>query len=171
MLAAQSCLLENVSDNDLDPSSGSSQEGSTEQLVKPSVSRRRANLQEVENGYITVSQLLFLFLITTQKNPTLNSIRFVRQRVKEYLVGRSLVSKLQARHDQIKAAVEKGITSAFLTELYQNSRENCVNVLSGDHSFLSGSCFRNLLSFLFLFPLAESPNANHQRYKYKFKIF
>lgn len=168
MLAAQSSLLENISDHDMDPSSGSSQEGSTEHLIKPSVARRRANLQEVENGYITVSQLFFSFLITTQKNTTLNSIWFVWQRVKEYLVGRSLVSKLQARHDQIKAAVEKGITSAFLTELYQNGWENWVNVLCDNHSFLSGSCFRNLLSFLFKFPLAESPNGNHQRYKCKY---
>ncbi|CAG07448.1 unnamed protein product, partial [Tetraodon nigroviridis] len=82
MLAAQSCLLENISDNDLDPSSSSSQDGSTEHLIKPSVARRRTTPNEVENGYIT--------------------------KVKEYLVGRSLVSKLQARHDQIKAAVEKG---------------------------------------------------------------
>lgn len=69
MLAAQSYFLENISDNmDMDPSSGSSQEGSTENLVRPSVARRRANLQEVENGYITVSQLFFFFLLTTQKN-------------------------------------------------------------------------------------------------------
>lgn len=56
MSAAQSSLLENIGDTDLDPGSGSSQEGSTENLlVKPSVARRRANLQEVENVYITVS--------------------------------------------------------------------------------------------------------------------
>lgn len=56
MLAAQTSLLENIADTDLDPGSGSSQEGSTENLlVKPSVARRRANLQEVENVFITVS--------------------------------------------------------------------------------------------------------------------
>lgn len=56
MLAAQSSLLENISDNELDPGSGWSQEGSTESLaLKPSVARRRASLQEVENLYITVS--------------------------------------------------------------------------------------------------------------------
>lgn len=37
------------------------------------------------------------------------------QRVKEYLVGSSLVFKLQAKHDLLRIAVEKGITSAFLT--------------------------------------------------------
>lgn len=59
MLAAQSSLLENIGDTDLDPGSGSSLEGSTENLlVKPSVARRRANFQEIENVYITVSPLL-----------------------------------------------------------------------------------------------------------------
>lgn len=67
MLAAQSYLLENISDNDMDPSSGSSQEGSSEHLIKPSVARRRANLQEVENGYIMVSRLFFFYLITAEK--------------------------------------------------------------------------------------------------------
>ncbi|XP_035512822.1 rho GTPase-activating protein 4a isoform X2 [Morone saxatilis] len=82
MLAAQSSLLEGIGDDDLDPSSGLSQDGSTENLtVKPSVARRRANLQEIENLYFT--------------------------RVKEYLVGSSLVSKLQAKHDLLKVAVEK----------------------------------------------------------------
>lgn len=74
MLAAQSYLLENISDNDMDPSSGSSQEGSTEHLIKPSVARRRANLQEVENGYIIVSHSFFIFSNNHTKNTTLNSI-------------------------------------------------------------------------------------------------
>uniref|UniRef100_A0A669BXU0 Rho GTPase activating protein 4a n=1 Tax=Oreochromis niloticus TaxID=8128 RepID=A0A669BXU0_ORENI len=77
-------LLEGISD-DLEPSS---QEGSTENLtVKPSVTRRRANLQEIEYLYFT--------------------------KVKEYLVGSSLVSKLQAKHDLLKEAVEKGIASSM----------------------------------------------------------
>uniref|UniRef100_A0A3Q3W4N9 F-BAR domain-containing protein n=1 Tax=Mola mola TaxID=94237 RepID=A0A3Q3W4N9_MOLML len=55
-LAAHSSFLENISDNDLDPGSGLSQEGSTENLtLKPSMARRKANLQEVENIYIIVS--------------------------------------------------------------------------------------------------------------------
>lgn len=70
MLAAQSYLLENISDNDMDPSSGSSQEGSSEHLIKPSVARRRANLQEVENGYIMVSRFFFFCLITAEKKNT-----------------------------------------------------------------------------------------------------
>lgn len=55
MLGAQKDLLENISDNDFDHSSGLCDEGSTEHLIKPTVARRRANLQEVENGYIAVS--------------------------------------------------------------------------------------------------------------------
>ncbi|XP_026224081.1 rho GTPase-activating protein 4a [Anabas testudineus] len=88
MSAAQSSLVENISDDDLEPSSGngSFQEGNTEILtVRPSVARRRANLQEIENLYFT--------------------------RVKEYLIGSSLVSKLQAKHDLLKVAVEKAEAS------------------------------------------------------------
>lgn len=62
MSGAQSSLLEGISDNDLDCSSSSSQEGSTENLtLKPSVARRRASLQEIENVYITVSLPFFFF--------------------------------------------------------------------------------------------------------------
>lgn len=49
---------------------------------------------------------------------TLNPSCFVLQKVKEHLVGGSLVSKLQAKHDHLKVAVEKGITSAFHTQRY-----------------------------------------------------
>lgn len=62
MSAAQSSLVENISDDDLEPSSGngSFQEGNTEILtVRPSVARRRANLQEIENLYFTVSLSFF----------------------------------------------------------------------------------------------------------------
>lgn len=53
MSAAQASLLEGIGD-DLEPSS---QEGSTENLtVKPSATRRRANLQEIEYLYFTVSR-------------------------------------------------------------------------------------------------------------------
>ncbi|XP_010795309.1 rho GTPase-activating protein 4-like isoform X2 [Notothenia coriiceps] len=83
MLAAQSSLLENIGDDDLEPSS---QEGSTENLtVKPSVARRRASMQEMETIYFT--------------------------RVKEHLTGSSLISKLQAKHDQLKEAVDKELSS------------------------------------------------------------
>lgn len=53
---------------------------------------------------------------------------FFAQRTKEYLVGSSLVCKLQAKHDQLKAAVENGIASAFsgkqlLTHMPVNSAQ------------------------------------------------
>lgn len=64
MSAAKSSFLENIGDDDLEPGSGSSQEGSTENLtVKPSVARRRASLQDIENLYFTVSPSSSLFLI------------------------------------------------------------------------------------------------------------
>uniref|UniRef100_A0A3B4BGV3 Uncharacterized protein n=1 Tax=Periophthalmus magnuspinnatus TaxID=409849 RepID=A0A3B4BGV3_9GOBI len=63
--------------------------------VRPSVARRKTNLQELENVYFT--------------------------RVKDFLVNSSLVSKLQAKHDLLKVALEKGITSAFLTnKIFKN---------------------------------------------------
>ncbi|KAM9344012.1 rho GTPase-activating protein 4-like isoform 2-T3 [Pholidichthys leucotaenia] len=88
MATAQSSLLEGISDDELEPvgSCVSSQQGSTENLmVKPSITRRRAGLLEVENLYFA--------------------------KVKDYLVGSSLVSKLQAKHDLLKVAVEKAETS------------------------------------------------------------
>ncbi|KAM4737192.1 rho GTPase-activating protein 4a [Anableps anableps] len=88
MSTAKSSLLEGIGDDDLEPSMGCglSQVGSTENLtVKPSIARRRASLLEIENVYFT--------------------------KVKEYLVGSSLVSKLEAKHDLLKVAVEKAEAS------------------------------------------------------------
>ncbi|XP_038866404.1 SLIT-ROBO Rho GTPase-activating protein 3-like isoform X4 [Salvelinus namaycush] len=100
--AARVTLLEGISDDDLDPPPSSSQtqgsqvhlqspsqsqgqEGSNESLAssssRPNLARRRANLQETEILYCT--------------------------KVKEYLCKSSLVSKLQAKHDLLKVAVEK----------------------------------------------------------------
>uniref|UniRef100_H2UQB1 Rho GTPase activating protein 4a n=1 Tax=Takifugu rubripes TaxID=31033 RepID=H2UQB1_TAKRU len=61
------------------------------------------------------------------------------ERVKEYVVGRSLVSKLQARHDQLKAAVEKGITSSlYIRKNYSTSS------IKHNHKLFYG----DLLSFI-----------------------
>ncbi|XP_064861594.1 SLIT-ROBO Rho GTPase-activating protein 3-like [Oncorhynchus nerka] len=91
--AARVTLLEGISDDDLDPPPSSSQtQGSQVHLQSPSQSqgqggsneslaRRRANLQETEILYCT--------------------------KVKEYLCKSALVSKLQAKHDLLKVAVEK----------------------------------------------------------------
>ncbi|XP_077405120.1 rho GTPase-activating protein 4-like [Vanacampus margaritifer] len=84
MSAAQSSLLETTAD--LDSELNSNQEESTESSsARPTVARRRANQQEIENLYLT--------------------------RVKEFLIGTALECKLQARHDLLKVAVEKGQTS------------------------------------------------------------
>lgn len=76
--------------------------------------------------------------MTSVNLSALNHIGFVPQRVKEYLVGSSLVCKLQAKHDQLKVAVEKGITSAFFTEQLLTHRAFLVH--------------RLVLSFTTLFP-------------------
>lgn len=62
MSRSQSSLLEGMGDDDLDPSGGAlSHGGSNENLtVRPSVARRRANLQDIENLYFAVS-LLFIY--------------------------------------------------------------------------------------------------------------
>uniref|UniRef100_A0A3Q1CCY8 Rho GTPase activating protein 4a n=1 Tax=Amphiprion ocellaris TaxID=80972 RepID=A0A3Q1CCY8_AMPOC len=116
--SVQSSLLEVISDDDLELSSGSgsSHDGSTENLnMKPSVARRRASLQEIENLYFT--------------------------KVKEYLVGSSLVSKLQAKHDLLKVAVEKGKTPAFSVRVRRN--HSSANLLH-NHKLFNG----DMLSFI-----------------------
>ncbi|XP_041701427.2 SLIT-ROBO Rho GTPase-activating protein 3 [Coregonus clupeaformis] len=99
--AARSALMEGISDDDLDPPPSNSQTqgsllhlqspsqsqgqgGSSESLAsssRPSLARRRANLQETEALYYA--------------------------KLKEYLCKSSLISKLQAKHDLLKVAVEK----------------------------------------------------------------
>ncbi|XP_034446729.1 rho GTPase-activating protein 4-like [Hippoglossus hippoglossus] len=124
MSAAKSSLLESIGDDDLEPNGGNlSQDVNTENLtVKPSVARRRANLQETENLYFT--------------------------RVKEYLVGSSLVSKLQAKHDLLKVAVEKAEESNELQprhngKLLRRKNHSSSNLLH-NHKLFGG----DMLSFL-----------------------
>ncbi|CAL8277675.1 unnamed protein product [Boreogadus saida] len=97
LMVGHSSLLEIVSDDDLEPSGGGGgggggggvgggtgcpqEEGAENQANKPSAARRRANQQEIEQLYLA--------------------------KVKEYLLGSSLASKLQAKHDLLKVAVEK----------------------------------------------------------------
>ncbi|KAJ3586627.1 hypothetical protein NHX12_013023 [Muraenolepis orangiensis] len=85
LLAGRSLMLEGICDDDLEPSGGDTgshqEDAAGNQAIKPSAARRRANLLETENLYLT--------------------------KVKEYLLGSSLVSKLQAKHDLLKVAVEK----------------------------------------------------------------
>ncbi|XP_061550946.1 SLIT-ROBO Rho GTPase-activating protein 3-like isoform X4 [Phycodurus eques] len=84
MSAALSSFLETLADVDSEPND-SQEDGAETPLTRPNVARRRANQQEMENLYLT--------------------------RVKEFLVGTSLESKLQAKHDLLKVAVEKGQAS------------------------------------------------------------
>ncbi|KAK7878481.1 hypothetical protein WMY93_030317 [Mugilogobius chulae] len=81
MFAAQSLLIDCISEDDLELSVAPQENSSDCILIRPSVARRKANLQELENVYFT--------------------------RVKDFLVNSSLVSKLQAKHDLLKVALEK----------------------------------------------------------------
>uniref|UniRef100_A0A8C9T4L0 Rho GTPase activating protein 4 n=1 Tax=Scleropages formosus TaxID=113540 RepID=A0A8C9T4L0_SCLFO len=84
--ATQSALLDSISDDDCnvapDPSTTQSQETGDASGTKLSLAKRRANQQETETYYFT--------------------------KVKEYLNGSSLISKLQAKHDLLKEAIQKG---------------------------------------------------------------
>ncbi|KPP75080.1 rho GTPase-activating protein 4-like, partial [Scleropages formosus] len=83
--ATQSALLDSISDDDCnvapDPSTTQSQETGDASGTKLSLAKRRANQQETETYYFT--------------------------KVKEYLNGSSLISKLQAKHDLLKEAIQK----------------------------------------------------------------
>ncbi|KAM4611010.1 rho GTPase-activating protein 4a isoform 1-T2 [Polymixia lowei] len=125
-LSAHASLLESISDDDLEPSAGSgpSQEGSTENLAgRPNMARRRANLQEIETLYFT--------------------------KVKEYLVNSSLESKLQAKHDLLKVAVENaeatnGHHPRHNTKSMHMRRNQSSAKLTHNHKLFNG----DMLSFI-----------------------
>lgn len=73
-------LIDCMCEDDLELSAAS-QENLDTVFARPSAARRKANLQELETVYFT--------------------------RVKDFLVNSSLVSKLQAKHDMLKVALEK----------------------------------------------------------------
>ncbi|XP_033825820.1 SLIT-ROBO Rho GTPase-activating protein 3-like [Periophthalmus magnuspinnatus] len=81
MSAAQVLLIDCICEDDLEISPVAQESSSESVSVRPSVARRKTNLQELENVYFT--------------------------RVKDFLVNSSLVSKLQAKHDLLKVALEK----------------------------------------------------------------
>ncbi|CAN9516145.1 unnamed protein product [Ophioblennius macclurei] len=126
--ASRTSLLDGISDDDLDPvgtAAAGQEDGGVGEItaVKPSAARRRANLQEIENVYFT--------------------------KVREYLVGSSLVSKLQAKHDLLKVAVEKAETSndqqPRLTGKYGRVRRNqSAGNLIHNHKLFNG----DMLSFI-----------------------
>ncbi|XP_065142133.1 SLIT-ROBO Rho GTPase-activating protein 3 isoform X3 [Paramisgurnus dabryanus] len=79
-------LLESICDDDCNPTPESSAIQAVESTgdgtgVKPSLAKRRANLQDTETFYFT--------------------------KVKEHVSGNSLISKLQAKHDLLKEAIQK----------------------------------------------------------------
>uniref|UniRef100_A0A672N9T9 Rho GTPase activating protein 4 n=1 Tax=Sinocyclocheilus grahami TaxID=75366 RepID=A0A672N9T9_SINGR len=81
-------LLESVCDDDCNPTPDASATPSVESTgegtgTKPSLAKRRANQQDTETFYFT--------------------------KVKEHLSGSSLISKLQAKHDLVKEAIQKGL--------------------------------------------------------------
>ncbi|XP_054905895.1 rho GTPase-activating protein 4a [Poeciliopsis prolifica] len=126
MSTAKSTLLSGIGDDDLESSMGCSpsQVGSTENLtVKPSVARRRASILEIENVYFA--------------------------KVKEYLVGSSLMSKLQAKHDLLKVAVEKaegsnGHQPRFSGKSLRMRKNHSSANLIHNHKLFSG----DMLSFM-----------------------
>ncbi|XP_064813709.1 SLIT-ROBO Rho GTPase-activating protein 3-like isoform X2 [Oncorhynchus masou masou] len=142
--AARVTLLEGISDDDLDPPPSSNQTqgsqvhlqspsqsqgqgGSNESLAsssgRPSLARRRANLQETEILYCT--------------------------KVKEYLCKSSLVSKLQAKHDLLKVAVEKaestnGHQASGNSRKYVRARMEGQPIIQFTHKLFTG----DMLSFI-----------------------
>ncbi|XP_029574464.1 rho GTPase-activating protein 4 [Salmo trutta] len=138
--AARSALLEAISDDDLDPPPSSNQTqgpqvhlqfpsqsqgqgGSSESLAssssRPSLARRRANLQETEALYCA--------------------------NVKEYLCKSSLVSKLQAKHDLLKVAVEKAEpTNGHQTRKLLRVRSKSQPSVQYTHKLFTG----DMLSFI-----------------------
>ncbi|XP_052396414.1 SLIT-ROBO Rho GTPase-activating protein 3 isoform X1 [Carassius gibelio] len=79
-------LLESICDDDCNPTPDASVTPSVESTgdgtgTKPSLAKRRANQQDTETFYFT--------------------------KVKEHISGSSLVSKLQAKHDLLKEAIQK----------------------------------------------------------------
>lgn len=81
MSASQSSLIDCMCEDDLELNVASQENSSDAVYIRPSAARRKANLQELETVYFT--------------------------RVKDFLVNSSLASKLQAKHDMIKVALEK----------------------------------------------------------------
>ncbi|CAL9702991.1 unnamed protein product [Knipowitschia caucasica] len=79
--AAKSVLIDCMCEDELELSAGTQENSSESVSVRPSVARRKANLQELETLYF--------------------------MRVKDFLVNSSLVSKLQAKHDLLKVALDK----------------------------------------------------------------
>lgn len=74
-------------------------------LSKPSLAKRRANQQETEQFYFTVSGSNSREPLSESHSSghSLSSVYlYVLQKLKEFLEGRSLITKLEAKHDLIQ---------------------------------------------------------------------
>uniref|UniRef100_A0A8B9LJT9 SLIT-ROBO Rho GTPase-activating protein 3 n=1 Tax=Astyanax mexicanus TaxID=7994 RepID=A0A8B9LJT9_ASTMX len=90
--ATHTALLDNICDDDCNPTPDISATLSLESTgdcpgTKQSLAKRRANQQETEIYYFT--------------------------KVKEYMIGSSLISKLQAKHDLLKEAIQKASSTTY----------------------------------------------------------
>nr|XP_029514792.1 LOW QUALITY PROTEIN: rho GTPase-activating protein 4-like [Oncorhynchus nerka] len=95
--ATLSALLDNMCDSDSNPPpdlpiSLSHDPMGNASASKLALAKRRANQQETETFYFT--------------------------KVKEYLIGSSLISKLQAKHDLLQEAIQKGTSTILLLHYY-----------------------------------------------------
>uniref|UniRef100_A0A3P8RMM9 Rho GTPase activating protein 4a n=1 Tax=Amphiprion percula TaxID=161767 RepID=A0A3P8RMM9_AMPPE len=101
--------------------------------------RLKAVTQETEEvKYILQSLQLHLHVFLSCHNAA-NSLSNNAFKVKEYLVGSSLVSKLQAKHDLLKVAVEKGKTPSVRVRRNHSSANPLHN-----HKLFNG----DMLSFI-----------------------
>uniref|UniRef100_A0A4W4GLE3 Rho GTPase activating protein 4a n=1 Tax=Electrophorus electricus TaxID=8005 RepID=A0A4W4GLE3_ELEEL len=117
--ATLTALLENISDDDCIPIPDIStlplESMGDGPSTKPSLAKRRANQQETETYYFT--------------------------KVKEYLSGSSLISKLQAKHDLLKEAIQKGRRKRFDVLLRVRKARPCSQYI---HKLFTG----DMLSFI-----------------------
>uniref|UniRef100_A0AAR2L1D6 Rho GTPase activating protein 4a n=1 Tax=Pygocentrus nattereri TaxID=42514 RepID=A0AAR2L1D6_PYGNA len=116
--ATHTALLDNICDDDCNPTPDISATLSLEGTgdgpgTKQSLAKRRANQQETETFYFT--------------------------KVKEYLNGSSLISKLQAKHDLLKEAIQKGTYFQFPLSLLFSS---CLQSSGQQIPLVVESCIR-----------------------------
>uniref|UniRef100_A0A8B9RM44 SLIT-ROBO Rho GTPase-activating protein 3 n=1 Tax=Astyanax mexicanus TaxID=7994 RepID=A0A8B9RM44_ASTMX len=112
--ATHTALLDNICDDDCNPTPDISATLSLESTgdcpgTKQSLAKRRANQQETEIYYFT--------------------------KVKEYMIGSSLISKLQAKHDLLKEAIQKGNNQIFFS--YQDSGQQIPLVVESCIRFIN----------------------------------
>uniref|UniRef100_A0A8C1WEP5 SLIT-ROBO Rho GTPase-activating protein 3-like n=1 Tax=Cyprinus carpio TaxID=7962 RepID=A0A8C1WEP5_CYPCA len=117
-------LLESICDDDCNPTPDASTTPSVESTgdgtgTKPTLAKRRANQQDTETFYFT--------------------------KVKEHISGSSLISKLQAKHDLLKEAIQKDGSFEKFNDLSVSMRVRKARPCSQyNHKLFSG----DMLSFI-----------------------